>query len=99
MSTGIKLKQQVFNRVHAQITGCQQGQGSSLNNKGQTRDGGASSLTGVTALCPWARHIKSSLVLVQPRKTCPYITERLLMRCKKSNQPNKQTKEWQQDSS
>ena len=27
-----------------------------------------------------------SLVLVQPRKTCPYITERLLMGRKESNQ-------------
>ena len=43
------------------------------------REATASSLTGVTALCPSARHINSSLVLVQPRKTCPYITERLLM--------------------
>ena len=31
-----------------------------------------------------------SLVLVQPRKTCPYITERLLMGRKESNQINKQ---------
>ena len=38
-----------------------------------------SSLTGITVLCPWARHINPSLVLVQPRKTRPYITERLLM--------------------
>ena len=30
-----------------------------------------SSLNGVTALCPWARHINTSLVLVQPRKTHP----------------------------
>ena len=30
-----------------------------------------------------------SLVLVQPRKTRPYITERLLMGCKESNQTNK----------
>ena len=30
-----------------------------------------------------------SLVLVQPRKTCPYITERLLMGRKESNQTNK----------
>ena len=30
-----------------------------------------------------------SLVLVQPRKTHPYITERLLMRRKQSNQTNK----------
>ena len=45
-----------------------------------------SSLTGVTALCPWAKHISPSLVLVQPKKTCPYMTERLLMGRKESNQ-------------
>ena len=28
---------------------------------------------------PWARHIYPSLVLVQPRKTCSCLTERLLM--------------------
>ena len=33
-----------------------------------------------------------SLVLVHPRKICPYITERLLIGCKESNQTNKQTK-------
>ena len=45
-----------------------------------TRDRGAagSSLTGVTVLCPWARHINPCLVLVQPRKTLTDITERLL---------------------
>ena len=32
-----------------------------------------------------------SLVLVKPRKTRPYITERLLMGCKESNQTKKQT--------
>ena len=32
------------------------------------------------------RHIYSSLVLVQPRKTRPCLTERLLMRRKESNQ-------------
>ena len=32
-----------------------------------------------------------SLVLVQPRKTRPYITERLLMGRKESKQTNKQT--------
>ena len=55
-----------------------------------TRDRGAagSSLTGVTALCPSARHINPSLVLVQPRKTHPYITERLLMGRKESYQTN-----------
>ena len=31
-----------------------------------------------------------SLVPVQPRKICPYITERLLMERKESNQTNKQ---------
>ena len=56
-----------------------------------TRDRGAagSSLTGVTALCPWARHINPSLVLVRPRKTRPYITERLLMGRKESDQTYK----------
>ena len=44
------------------------------------------SLTGITALCHLARHIDPSLVLVQPRKTHPYITERLLMGRKESNQ-------------
>ena len=35
------------------------------------------------------QHIYPSLVLVQPRKTRPYITERLLMGCKESNETNK----------
>ena len=45
-----------------------------------TRDRGAagSSFAGVSALCPCARHINPSLVLVQPRKTRPNITGRLL---------------------
>ena len=48
------------------------------------------SLTGVTGLCPWgrARHIYSSLVLVQPKKTHPCLTERLLVGRKESNQTN-----------
>ena len=56
-----------------------------------TRDRGAagSSITGITALCPSARLINPSLVLVQPRKTRPYITERLMMGHKESNQTNK----------
>ena len=36
-----------------------------------------------------ARHIYPSLVLVQPRKTRPCLTERLLMGRKESNQTNK----------
>ena len=53
-----------------------------------TQDWGAAvlSLTGVTGLCPWVRNINPSLVLVQPRKTGSYITERLLMWRKESNQ-------------
>ena len=35
---------------------------------------------------PRARHIYPSLVLVQPRKTCPCLNERLLMGRKESNQ-------------
>ena len=36
--------------------------------------------------CPRAKHINPSLVLVQPWKTCAFITERLLMGCKQSKQ-------------
>ena len=39
-----------------------------------------------------SKNINPSLVLVQPRKTRPFITERLLMGCNKSNQTNKQNK-------
>ena len=38
---------------------------------------------------PRARHIYPSLELVQPRKTRPCLTERLLMGRKESNQTNK----------
>ena len=38
-----------------------------------------------------SKNINHSLVLVQPRKTRPFITERLLMGRKESNQTNKQT--------
>ena len=36
-----------------------------------------------------SKNINPSLVLVQPRKTCPFITERLLMGRKESSQTNK----------
>ena len=36
-----------------------------------------------------SKNINSSLVLVQPRKTCPFIAERLLMGRKESNQTGK----------
>ena len=36
-----------------------------------------------------SKNINPSLVLVQPRKTRPYVTERLLMGHKESNQTNK----------
>ena len=39
-----------------------------------------------------SKNINPSLVLVQPRKTCPFMTERLLMGHKESNQTNKQNK-------
>ena len=38
-----------------------------------------------------SKNINPSLVLVQPRKTHPFITERLLMGSKESNQANKHT--------
>ena len=37
-----------------------------------------------------SKNIDPSLVLVQPRKTRPFITERLLMGRKETNQTNKQ---------
>ena len=40
-----------------------------------------------------SKNISPSLVLVQPRKTRPFITERLLMGRKESNQTNKQNQE------
>ena len=56
----------------------------------QDRGAAGSSITDVTALYPWARtFLNPSLVLVQPRKTRPFITERLLMGRKESNQTNK----------
>ena len=38
-----------------------------------------------------SKNINPSLVLVQPRKTCPFITERLLMGRKESNQTKNKT--------
>ena len=38
-----------------------------------------------------SKNINLSLVLFQPRKTCPFITERLLMGHKESNKTNKKT--------
>ena len=37
-----------------------------------------------------SKNINPSLVLVQPRKTRPFVTERFLMGRKESNQTNKQ---------
>ena len=36
-----------------------------------------------------SKNINPSLEMVQPRNTCPFITERLLMGRKESNQTNK----------
>ena len=41
-----------------------------------------------------SKNINPSLVLVQPRKTRPFITERLLMGRKESNQTIKQTNKY-----
>ena len=42
------------------------------------REVAGSSLTGVTALCPYVRHINPCLELVQPKKNLPDNTEKLL---------------------
>ena len=62
--------------------GCRECSGSVVESL--TRDRGAvcSSLTSVRSL---SKNINPSLVLVQPRKTRPFITERLLMGRKISN--------------
>ena len=56
------------------------------------REAAGSSLIGVTALWSLSKtHLSwPSLVLVHSRKTCPCLTERLLMGRKESNQTNKQ---------
>ena len=56
-----------------------------------TRDrGAAGSSLRRHCIVSLSKNIDPSLVLVQPRKTCPFITERLLMGRKESNQTNKQ---------
>ena len=44
----------------------------------QTFDSSRLTAGGVTVLCPLARHFIHCLVLVQPRKTCPDMTKKLL---------------------
>ena len=44
----------------------------------------------ISCVVSLSKNINPSLVLVKPRKTRPYITERLLMGRKESNQTNKQ---------
>ena len=50
--------------------------------------GAGSSLTGFTALWSLSKTLYPSIVLVQPRKVRPCLTERLLMDRKKSNKTN-----------
>ena len=59
--------------------------------KQQNKQTTAGRASPVSLCCgPWASHIYPSLVLVQPRKTGPCLTEGLLMWGKESNQTNKQ---------
>ena len=62
-------------------------------------DGGATglSLTIAIAFCPLARHITPSIVLVQPKKNRPFMTEILLMGRKESNQTNKLILPWRSE--
>ena len=57
-----------------------------------TRDRRAAGLSPQRRHCvvSLSKNINPSLILVQPRKTRPFITERLLMGRKESNQTNKQ---------
>ena len=56
------------------------------------RGAAGSSLTGVTAL--WSLSKTHLSHMIQPRKTRPYISERLLMGRKESNQTNKESSIW-----
>ena len=49
-----------------------------VNMTSRDRGSAGSSLTGVTVLCPWARHIYPCSVLAQPRKTRTDLTEEML---------------------
>ena len=48
----------------------------------------SSSITGVTVLCPLARHINPCLVLVKPRTTRPDLTEK---KCSLGHKESNQT--------
>ena len=52
------------------------------------------SLIGGIALCPWARHFILCLVLVQPKKIHPDMTEQLLLGRKNSKQTNLQSSQY-----
>ena len=66
-----------------------------------TRDRGAGGLEPHRRHCvvSLSKNINPRLVLVQPKKTCPLITQRLLMGRKESNQTNKQAKVYAQSTS
>ena len=64
--------------VFMKLLGMREHSGSVVECLSLDRAPTGSSLSGITALCPWARHINPGLVLVQPRKTHPDITEKLL---------------------
>ena len=74
----------VANVYHISFEGAQWLSGRVLDSRSEGPRVRAS--TGSLRCGPLARHIYPSLVLVQPRKTCPCLTERLLMGRKESNQ-------------
>ena len=78
-SIGIKIENHVKKTLEAVVECLTQGQGGPWV--------GASPAS--VRCCPLARHIYPSLVLVQPRKTCPCLAEILLMGRKESLQTNK----------
>ena len=75
--TAILIQDTIFNIMRLLCRCSTKGGGGGAGVECLTRDRGAagSSLTGVTALCPLTSQINPSLVLVQPRKTRPFITE------------------------
>ena len=86
----VEKKANIFNRYNQvpYLTGAQWLSGRVLDSRPKGRGFEPHRRHCVVSL---SKNINPSLELVQPRKTRPYITERLLMERKESKQTNKQT--------
>ena len=86
LSAGLLFIKHENDQLKSIIVDKREHSGSVVECSTRDRGGVGSSLTGVTVVCSWARLIYPCLVLVQPSKTHPDITEKLLTGSKESNQ-------------